>query len=77
MQEVQEGNGESDLAAIRAWREKRTDGRMIKDHRTAPQYVMYEDLKRRLKIKSPIGHTRGRTTYHRTQHKVCLGAHCA
>ena len=49
MQEVQEGNEDSDLATIRAWREKRTDGRMMKAHLTAPQHVMYEDLKLRLK----------------------------
>ena len=49
MQEVQEGNEESDLATIRAWREKkRTDGRMMKAHLTAPQYVMFEDLRLRL-----------------------------
>ena len=46
MHEVQEGKEDSDLAAIRAWRENRTDGRMIKDHLTAPQYAMYKDLKR-------------------------------
>ena len=48
MQEVQEGKEESDLATIRAWRGKWTDGRMVKQHLTAPQYVMWADLKRRV-----------------------------
>ena len=55
MQEVQEGTEESDLATIRAWRENHrypgTDGRLMKDHLIASlpsQYVMYEDLMRRL-----------------------------
>ena len=58
MQEVQEGKEESDLATIRAWRENsininsgkryRTSGRTMKDYLTEPEYVMKQDLMRRL-----------------------------
>ena len=53
MQEVQDEKEESDLATIRAWRETRTSHgnvrKLLKDHLTTPQCVMWEDLKRWLR----------------------------
>ena len=55
MQKVQEGKEESDLATISAWSKKKTNSRMLKQHLTTPQYVMWEDLKRRLKCANQSG----------------------